>query len=47
MLKKTREERSLPRKKPLQLSPMVNPEDPSTMPAPVAEAKISDQLKTW
>ncbi len=41
--KRQERERSLPRKKPSQLSPMVNPEDPSTMPAPAAEAKISDQ----
>ena len=41
--KRQERERSLPRKKPSQLSPMVNPEDPSTMPAPVAEAKVSDQ----
>ena len=41
--KRREREQSIKIHKPSQASPMVNPEDPSTVPAPAAEAKISSQ----
>jgi hypothetical protein len=41
--KRQERERSLKVNKPSQASPMIDPDDPSTVPAPAAEAKVSDQ----
>lgn len=41
--KRQERERSLKINKPSQASPMIDPDDPSTVPAPAAEAKVSDQ----